>query len=142
MHGLDPSFRCHPLPPLGDGADDGLTAVVDVDVLHRHLLLTLTTVAVQRLHLGRKGPRQLIERLLCRLGLVRAAGRREAVGEGHYRHVDRRHLRRNLNVELAEFDAFVGTAVFPNLGEWEGDGFCTIGSCHLVHSILVFLCDA
>ena len=56
--------------------------------------------------------------------------------------MDRRHLRRNLNVELAEFDAFVGTAVFPNLGEWDGDGSCTIGSCHLVHNILVFLCDA
>ena len=73
---------------------------MDVDVLDRHLLLALATVSVQGLHLGREGPCQLVERLLRRLGLVRAAGGCEAVGEGHHGHVDRRHLRRKHGLHL------------------------------------------
>jgi hypothetical protein len=37
---------CHPTPGL-DGADDGLSALVDVNVLNGDLLLALTSVAVQ-----------------------------------------------------------------------------------------------
>ena len=37
------------LPPALDVADDGLTALVDVDVLHRDLLLAFAAVAIERM---------------------------------------------------------------------------------------------
>ena len=36
-------------PPALDVADDGLTALVDVDVLHRDLLLAFAAVAIERM---------------------------------------------------------------------------------------------
>jgi hypothetical protein len=47
-------------PPGGDvAADDGLPAVVDVDVLDRDLLLALVAVLCERLNLSRISPREL-----------------------------------------------------------------------------------
>jgi hypothetical protein len=37
------------LPPALDIADDGLTALVDVDVLHRDLLLAFAAGAIERI---------------------------------------------------------------------------------------------
>ena len=47
--GLFLRFRCEPSPPALDIADDGLTALVDVDVLHRDLLLAFAAVAIERM---------------------------------------------------------------------------------------------
>ena len=47
---------------LRHGPDNGLPAFVDRDVLHRHLLLTAGSVSLQRFHLYRERPRQLVER--------------------------------------------------------------------------------
>ena len=46
--GLFLSFVRHP-PPGEKGADDGLAAGVDSDVLNRDLLLPLAAVAIERL---------------------------------------------------------------------------------------------
>jgi hypothetical protein len=47
--GLFLRFRCEPSPPALDVADDGPTALVDVDVLHRDLLLAFAAVAIERM---------------------------------------------------------------------------------------------
>jgi hypothetical protein len=57
--GLPSISARHPTPTL-DGADNGLTAGMDVDVLDRDLLLTFTPVPVQGLDKRDIGPRQLV----------------------------------------------------------------------------------
>ena len=52
--GLILLFSSTPAPP-GDVANDGLTALMDVDVLDRHLLLALAAVLVEGFHLRRVG---------------------------------------------------------------------------------------
>ena len=47
-----------------DVADNGLSAFVDGDVLHDHLLLAAGAVAFQRFHLRRERARQLVESAL------------------------------------------------------------------------------
>jgi hypothetical protein len=47
--GLFLSFVRHPSPRGGNGADDGLAAGVDSDVLNRDLLLPLAAVAIESL---------------------------------------------------------------------------------------------
>ena len=59
--GLFLSFRREPSPPALDVANDGLTAVVDVDVLDRDFLRSAGPVALQRLQLRGEGPRELIQ---------------------------------------------------------------------------------
>src|SRR5262249_19323023 len=51
------------LPPALDVADDGLTALVDVDVLHRDLLLAFAAVAIERIEQSRIGAGELVRRL-------------------------------------------------------------------------------
>ena len=51
----------HPLPVPPGGTGDGLSALVDGDVLHRDLLFTAGLITFQRLHLRRERPRQLVE---------------------------------------------------------------------------------
>ena len=55
-------FSCTPSPPpRRDVADDGLSALVHGEVLDRHLLLATSAVTLERLDLGDKGPRELVE---------------------------------------------------------------------------------
>ena len=45
-------------------ADDRLAAFADRHVLHGDLLFTARSIALERLHLARKGPGKLVERAL------------------------------------------------------------------------------
>ena len=45
--------------PRGDGAYDRLTAGMDVDMLHRDLLLPLAAITLERLDLSSEGTQQL-----------------------------------------------------------------------------------
>jgi hypothetical protein len=56
--GLFLRFRSHPTPL--HIADDGLTAVVDVDVFDRDFLLSFAAMTVQRLQQGSVGARELV----------------------------------------------------------------------------------
>ena len=47
------------VPPALDVADDGLTALVDVDVLHRDLLPAFAAVAIERIEQSRIGAGEL-----------------------------------------------------------------------------------
>ena len=47
--------------PVIDRPDDGLTAIMDVDVLDGHALLAAGPVALQNIHLCRVGPCQAVE---------------------------------------------------------------------------------
>src|SRR5579872_2275011 len=58
LHGVVPPFFLAP-HPLVDRADNRLAAGMDMDLLHRHLLLALAAVAMQRLYLSRVGPQDL-----------------------------------------------------------------------------------
>src|SRR5262245_438634 len=58
--GLFLRFRCEPSPPALDVADDGLTALVDVDMLHRDLLLALAAVPVEGIEQSRVGAGELV----------------------------------------------------------------------------------
>lgn len=60
-----------PHPPVGDVADDGLAAVVNMDVLDGDLLLALAAVSLERLDLGGEGAGQFVE---PPLPLCRSAG--------------------------------------------------------------------
>ena len=60
MHGVVPSLSMRTVPPAVDVADDGLTALVDVDVLHRDLLLAFAAVATERIEQSRIGARELV----------------------------------------------------------------------------------
>ena len=52
------------VPPALDVADDGLTALGDVDVLHRDLLLAFAAVAIERMYdQSRIGAGELVRRL-------------------------------------------------------------------------------
>src|SRR5262245_12561039 len=59
-HGVVPSLSMRALPPALDIADDGLTALVDVDVLHRDLLLAFAAVAIERIEQSRIGAGELV----------------------------------------------------------------------------------
>src|SRR6516162_304179 len=59
--------------PLGEGTDDRLAALVNVDVLDLHILLALATMPVQRFHQRSIGAGKLI-----RLGQVLASGLRRS----------------------------------------------------------------
>src|SRR5215468_6704198 len=48
------------LPLALDVADDGLPALVDVDVLHRDLLLAFAAVAIERIEQSRIGAGELV----------------------------------------------------------------------------------
>ena len=77
---------------LCDVADDRLSALIDRNVLHRDLLLAPGPISLQRFHLHRKRPRQLVE---CPFGAVLledVVHMGEAAGEGHGGHVNCRHL--------------------------------------------------
>jgi len=63
VHGVVPSLSMRTVPPAVDVADDGLTALVDVDVLHRDLLLAFAAVATERIEQSRIGARELVGRL-------------------------------------------------------------------------------
>ncbi len=58
--GLSLFFLVAPAPPV-DIADNRLSSPVDVDVLHRDLLLASSPVSLERLHLRREGPGELVE---------------------------------------------------------------------------------
>jgi hypothetical protein len=45
--GLTRSFSLHPLPPVLNEPDDGLTALVDVDVLGGDFLLSFAAMAIE-----------------------------------------------------------------------------------------------
>src|SRR5262249_41960029 len=54
------SFAFDANPPALDVADDGLTALVDVDVLHRDLLLAFAAVAIESIEQSRIGAESLL----------------------------------------------------------------------------------
>jgi hypothetical protein len=58
--GLILKFRANPSPRVSDHADDSLTARMQVDVLHRHLLLALAAEPVQSVEQHRVCARQLV----------------------------------------------------------------------------------
>jgi hypothetical protein len=70
----------------GDGTDDRLTAGMDVDMLHRDLLLPLAAITLERLDLSSEGAQQLYCEapipvpLEERLRILEAAKRRDAGG--------------------------------------------------------------
>lgn len=64
-------------PPNLHITDDGLLAFIDGDVLDGDLLLPAVPMPPQRLHLRRKGPRQLVERPLGAVLLRDVLGLRE-----------------------------------------------------------------
>src|SRR5262249_13634487 len=59
VHGLVPPTSRYPLP-RGDGADDGLSSAVDMDVFNNHLLLALAAVAIERIKKDGIGARKLV----------------------------------------------------------------------------------
>ena len=60
--GLIFRFSWDPLPPSAvHVADDGLATFMNVNVFDRHLLLALSTVAVQGFHLGGEGAGEFVE---------------------------------------------------------------------------------
>ena len=76
------------------GPDNCLPALVDRDVLHRHLLLTAGSVSLQGLYLDSERPRQLVERPLGAVLLWDVVHIVEAAGKRHGGHVHRGHLGR------------------------------------------------
>ena len=46
---------------MRDVADDRLASFIHSDVLHRDFLLPAGPISLKRLHLGRVGPRELVE---------------------------------------------------------------------------------
>ena len=88
------------LPPMRHVADDSLAAVVDVDMLDRHLLLAAGAISLQGFHLGREGARQLVECALraVLLGDVLDVG--EPPGERHRREMYGGHLGGKHGLEL------------------------------------------
>ena len=50
-----------PPPPEGDVAYDGLTAIIHLNMLDGDGLFSAQPIPFQSLHLGRKGPRELVE---------------------------------------------------------------------------------
>src|SRR5260370_6506990 len=80
----------------GDGTDDRLTAGMDVDMLHRDLLLPLAAITLERLDLRSEGAQQLYCEapipvpLEERLRILEAAKRRDAGGMRRY-HLCRQH---------------------------------------------------
>jgi hypothetical protein len=59
-HGVDPLFSVRTLPPALDIADDGLAALVNVNMLDRDLLLTLAAVPVERIEQDRIAAREFV----------------------------------------------------------------------------------
>ena len=82
--GLFSTFFARPAPlRCGiDVSDDRLSTVGNMHVLHRHLLLALRTVILQRRDLRREIPGQFVERALRRILLRDILDVGEAAGEG------------------------------------------------------------
>jgi hypothetical protein len=59
-HGVDPLLSVRTLPPALDIADDGLAALVNVNMLDRDLLLALAAVPVERIEQYRIGAGELV----------------------------------------------------------------------------------
>jgi hypothetical protein len=87
--------------PLVDRTDDGLAALIDVDMLHRHLLLALAAVPLQRLHLHRVGPQQLHREISIRVLLLDDLRGLELPQVPHRRRMYCDHLRREHTLDLA-----------------------------------------
>ncbi len=81
-----------PLDRSVDVADDRLPALGDMDVLDRHLLPAATSVSFQRLELHREGAGQLVKRPLYGVLMGDILDVRQAAGEHHRGHVDKRML--------------------------------------------------
>jgi hypothetical protein len=64
-------------------ADDRLSTLVHCDVLDPDRLIPSASVSLERLHLRRKGPGQLIERTLCAILLRNSFHMREPPRECH-----------------------------------------------------------
>jgi hypothetical protein len=65
---------------------------IDRNVLHRDLLLAPGPIPLERFHLHRKRPGQLVECPFCAILLEDVVHMSEAAGEGHGGHVNCRHL--------------------------------------------------
>jgi hypothetical protein len=59
-HVVDPLLSVRTLPPALDVADDGLAALVNVNMLDRDLLLTLAAVPVERIEQDRIAAREFV----------------------------------------------------------------------------------
>ena len=60
VHGVVPLTSVRPTPRGPDVADDGLAALVHVNVLHRNFLLALSTVAIEAFDKRRKRPGEFV----------------------------------------------------------------------------------
>ena len=81
-------------------ADDRLSTLVHCDVLDPDRLIPSASVSLERLHLRRKGPGQLIERTLCAILLRNSFHMRESLRPCHGRGVNRGHLSREQGFHL------------------------------------------
>jgi hypothetical protein len=91
-----PSPRCRGT----DVADDRLPALGDVDVVNGHLLLAAASVSLERVDLRRERPGELVEGGLGAVLLRDIVDVRQASGERHRGHVDRRHLSAKHRLDL------------------------------------------
>jgi hypothetical protein len=99
--GLILCFRCEPSPPALDIADDGLAALMNVNMLYRNLLLAFPAVTIERIEQDRIGARQyfrLVQILL--LSLKRLITQRSAPITFHRGVMASNELRRDHAFEL------------------------------------------
>jgi hypothetical protein len=81
-------------------ADDCLSALVHRDVLDPDGLIASAPVSLERLHLRREGPGELIEGALCTILLLNGFHMRKPTRECHGRRVNGGHLSREHGLHL------------------------------------------
>ncbi|WP_234905542.1 hypothetical protein [Agrobacterium pusense] len=91
VHGIVHLFVSTP-PPVGDIADDRLTAFANINVLDNNLLIAAVAMLPQGFHLGCEGPHQLVDDTLMQVQEIDPIRGDERSCVAERQHMNRRHL--------------------------------------------------